>query len=232
MAPSVKLIAHPDKEEIISQLVNGVPVREVADWLRERYPDPEHEHLRVSFSTIQNFKKQFLNPEMHVNRDIRAAAAEAVRREEITRAVESTSAYQEKIAEIADSKIDVQKELYKIFVVLESRLEYFYNMLSENRVPSTREERVFQGYIDQLMKLMESYKKYVEGYSESVEHTVNINIMNEQIVIIRDAVKEALSEASPDVTIKFMDNLNRKMRSLEYGSGNGVGGYIMGEVVQ
>ncbi len=230
MAPSVKLTSHPDKEEIISQLVNGVPVREVADWLRERYPNAEHEHLRVSFSTIQNFKKQFLNPEMHVNRDLRAAAAEAIKREETVRAVEQTSAYQEKLSKIVDTKLDVQKELHKVFVLLDARLEHFYNMLTSEQLPSTREERVFQGYIDQLIKLMESYKKYVEGYSESVEHNININIMNEQIVIIRDAVKEALADASPDVTIKFMDNLNRKMRGLEYGA-TPVSGYIMGEVV-
>jgi hypothetical protein len=230
MAPQNKVLQHPLKEEIISQLVNGTPVRDVADFLRLKYPEEENSHLRVSFSTIQNFKKTYLDIDGQIARDVRAAATEAIsarRVDEGRESVASTSAYQRKINEIVDGKLDVQKEILKAFSLLESRIEHFYNLLSNYEFPNSREERVFQGYIDQLIKLLESYKKYVEGYSESVDHNVNINIMNDQIELVRDAVRQSLEDVSPDLAIRFMDNLNRNMKTLEYSAS----GHVVGEAV-
>lgn len=233
MAPQTKITSHPDKEEIISQLVNGTPVRDVAEYLRIKYPGEDNSHLRVSFSTIQNFKKNYLDLDGQVARDVRAAAADAISRQRLDdglEAVSETSAYRKKINEIVDGKLDVQREILKIFVLLESRVEHFYNLLSNYEFPNAREERVFQGYIDQLIKLIESYKKYVEGYSESVEHNININVMNDQINVVREAVRKSLEETSPDLAIKFMDNLNKNMKTLEYG-GSAVTSHVLGEAV-
>jgi hypothetical protein len=231
MSPQHKLLQHPDKEEIISQLVNGTPVRDVAEYLRLKYPGEDNSHLRVSFSTIQNFKKNYLDLDGQVARDVRAAASHALseqRVEEGRAVVEKSSAYQKKIGEIVDGKLDVQKEILKAFALLEARIEHFYNLLSNYEFPNSREERVFQGYIDQLIKLLESYKKYVEGYSESVEHNININVMNDQISMVREAVRQSLEDTSPDLAIRFMDNLNKNMKTLEYGQGTG---YVLGEAV-
>jgi hypothetical protein len=232
MSPQNKLLQHPDKEEIISQLVNGTPVRDVAEFLRLKYPGTENAHLRVSFSTIQNFKKNYLDLDGQIARDVRAAATEALAAQRLNEGRENvagSSAYQKKINAIVDGKLDVQKEILKAFSLLEARIEHFYNLLSNYEFPNSREERVFQGYIDQLIKLLESYKKYVEGYSESVEHNININIMNDQISVIRDSVRKSLEETSPDLAIKFMDNLNRNMKTLEYGGS--VTGHMLGEAV-
>lgn len=231
MSPQNKIIFHPDKEEIISQLVNGTPVRDVAEYLRLKHQGEKNAHLRVSFSTIQNFKKNYLDLDGQVARDVRAAASDALsaqRLEDGKESVSETTAYQKKISEIVDSKLDVQREIVKAFTLLDSRIEHFYNLLSNYEFPNSREERVFQGYIDQLIRLLECYKKYVEGYSESVEHNININIMNDQINLVREAVRKSLEETSPDLAIKFMDNLNRNMKILEYGNPNG---HMLGEAV-
>jgi len=231
MAPNAKLLTHPDKEEIISQLVNGAPVRDVAEYLRIKYPGEENAHLRVSFSTIQSFKKAYLDLDGQIAADVRAAASEVIaarRLDEGRELVVETSAYKRKINEIVDGKLDVQREILKVFTLLEARTEHFYNLLATYEFPNAREERVFQGYIDQLFKLIESYKKYVEGYSEAVEHNININVVNDQIGMIRDAVRKSLEDTSPEMTIKFMDNLNRNMKSLEYGP---TSGHVLGEAV-
>ena len=230
MSPQQKLLNHPLKEDIIRMLVEGTPVRDVAEFIRVQYPGEENAHLRVSWSTIQNFKKTYLDLDGRISADVRQTTQrlrEETRVEEGRQVVEGTSAYQEKINEIVQSKIDVQRELVLVFKLLESRVEKFYNLMSTHEFPDTREERVFQGYIDQLIKLLESYKKYVEGYSESVEHNVNINIMNDQVVVIRDAVREALEEAAPDLAVKFMNNLNNRMNKLEFRQP----GQMLGEAV-
>lgn len=232
MAPNSKIIDHQDKEEIISQLVNGTPVRDVAEYLRLKYPGAENAHLRVSFSTIQNFKKNYLDLDGQVARDVRAAASDAIaaqRLDDGREVVSGTTAYQKKISEIVDNKLDVQREIIKIFSLLDARIEHFYNLLSNYEFPNSREERVFQGYIDQLIRLLESYKKYVEGYSESVEHNININVMNDQINVVREAVRKSLEDTSPEIAIRFMDNLNKNMKTLEYG--NTITGHMLGEAV-
>lgn len=218
MAPVNKVLNHLDKDEIIKKLTMGESVRAVESWLADRYPEESQAHLRISFSTLQNFKTQNLNIKGRVLEDIKDAARatqQAIKREVIQQEVESTNAYQEAIQAIAAERLDVQSELVEVFHILKSRVEHFYNKL-QNQDFSDKQEKAFQKYIDQVMSALESYKKYVEGYNETVDHNINISIMTDQVGIIREAVREVLVEMDPEFAVRFMGNLNEKMRSLQY----------------
>ena len=197
--------------------------------MKERYPKDRQAHLRISPSTVQNFKTEFLN----LKGEVQSLAKEEIasrkehthnelmkeKKGEIQEEVRQTNAYKEKIGAMVDSQIDVQGELLKLWTVIDSRMEYYFNKMQNLEYPDIKEERVFQNYIDQFLKLLEHYKKFVEGYNDKVEHNVNVTIMNEQVTELREAVREVLTETSPELAVNFMQKLNIKMKELEFNSG-------------
>lgn len=219
MAPRSKIISHPDKEDIIKWLTQGVSVRDVEKRLADKYPKRNQEHLRISHSTIQNFKSKHLNLKGKMLDDVREHTASvkawAKRRQE-QEEVQTTSAYQEAITQIAEEELDVKKELMKVFTIIESRIESYFDRLNDEDFVNKDSEKLLQNYLDQFMKVLDQHKKYVEGYKETTEHNVNITVMNDQVTIIREAIRETLISCDPSLAVTFMDKLNGKMRELSY----------------
>lgn len=230
-----KVLAHPDKEIIIKWLTDGIPVREVEARLKEKYPKKPQGHLRISFSTLQQFRTEHLNLKEEVLSAIKEAGQltrENIRREVISDEVKKTTSYQEKINSIASDQLSVNKELVKVFNLIEDRMEAFYDRIANNSTVDVREERVFQKYLEQFTSVLEHYKKYVEGYTETSNHNININIMNDQVGLIREAVREVLSETEPELAVKFMGKLNSKMGNLIYrADGQVVGDLLLDNAV-
>jgi hypothetical protein len=224
MAPKSKILNHPDKDEIIKLLSEGTPVRKVADMLEERYSKKHQAHLRISFPTLQEFKTAHLNLKGKIASDVQKeqtrASKEWLQHEEIKTDLEKNSAYKEAINKIANSELDARREILKIFSLVENRLEVLYNKTSSKEVIRPDEEKLLQSYIDQLMKVMDQYKKYIDGFKETTEHNVNITIATSQVNLLREAIRETLADCDPALAVKFMEKIYSKMRQLDYEGSN------------
>jgi hypothetical protein len=51
---------------------------------------------------------------------------------------------------------------------------------------------------------------------KTVDYNINVNVMNDQIKVIRDVVRECISEMDPEVAIIVMDKLNKKLSTTYY----------------
>lgn len=227
MSPRNKILNHPDKEDIISWLTDGESVREVEKRLNQRYPKKNQHHLRVSASTIQAFKAQHLNLKGKILNDIKEHSRLAQQLVNMTtkqEVVEATSAYQQAIAKIAENELNSNEQIIKVFYIVESRIEDLFERVTQGEFLNKDAEKLLQGYLDQFMKAFEQHKKYIEGVKETSETNININIMNDQVSVLREAIRETLMEIEPEIAMIFMDKLNGKMRNLVYnGSENSVG---------
>lgn len=212
-----KIVNHPDKEEIVHWLTNGVSVREVERRLMDKYSKSSQEHLKVSFSSIQEFKKKYLNISGKVLSDIKEAQklTNAWGRQKANQeAVQNLSAYKEAISRIAKNELDITEEIIKVFSIIELRMEALYNKLVNGDNRDKDSERILQTYLDQFMRVLDQHKKYVEGYREQVDVNVNVSVMSEQISVLREAIREILSEIDVALVPIFMEKLNAKMRDL------------------
>lgn len=220
MAPQHKLSAHPRLEEITRWLLDGVSVREVESRLNQLYPNEEDAHLRCSFSTIQNFRKEHLQIQDRVLEDIKSVSQitkDTVKREIIQAEVEATSAYKAKLNEIVDEKLEVTKELTKIFTIMEARIEKIYNAINKNEFIDGKLERLLIAHMEQIQGALEKYSKHISGgYSNETNINVSIDVANEQISLIREAVRETLSEADPHLSVVFMEKLSARLKQLSY----------------
>ena len=221
MAPNSKILHHPDKEEIIKWLkVDGISVREVEKRLAQRYPRKNQNHLRVSFSTIQSFKKNYLNIEGRVLQDIKEASRltrKWARKQEALESISESDAYNKALMKAVESEIDTRQEIAKVFAIIDARMEVLFNKASEVDFIDKDVEKFLIDYLKQLSSIIDQHKKYEEGYREQVDINVNVNVMTEQIQIMREAMRETLSEVDPSLTLIFMGKLNDKMKTLSMG---------------
>ena len=208
---SKKVLAHPDKENIIKLLLEGESVKSVESWLKEKYPRKKRMH--ISYMTLQKFRSDHLNLRGEVLDDIKnrrievdKEAAEA----EARMIVKNSSAYLQKIDEIASTELDVAKRLLEMDALINSRIEFYFNVLQNGG--SIKEDKVFIDYINTMKSLMQDWKKYIEGFADQkIEHNININVINEHARILRESVMDILSELHPELVSKFVTRLNSRL---------------------
>ena len=207
---------HPDKDEIIKRMLDGESVRSIESWLKEKYPNKKRNH--ISYPTLQIFRQENLNIRGEVLEDIKeikAAKDEAEKERILEEKVKKSNAYKEKLEEIVSQEIDVNRRLLEMEALVNSRIEFYFNIL--NSGGTIREDKIFIEYINILRGLMSDWKKFIEGYTDNkVEHNVNINVMMQQITIIKNVVSDVLQDIQPELVPNFIDKLNEKLDLVDY----------------
>ena len=213
-----KILKHPDKEEIISRLNDGESIRKTYAWLKEKYPN--NKKLWISTVSLQKFRKDNLQLDGKVLKDIQEAAEvqqRAIDEQQRQAQLEATSAYQDKINEIANTHLDVSRRILELDTIIGDRIEYWYNAIKSGDAIPQQGDKQIQQFMDRQMNLLGQYKKFVEGMADkTVEHNVNITVMNEQISLIRDVIRDVIQEFNPDIATLFIEKLNKKLDNLEY----------------
>lgn len=215
---SKKILKHPDKEEIIRKLNNGESVRGVEAWLKDKYPNSKN--MWITSVTLQAFRKDKLNLEGKVLKDIQEA--KEVEKRHIAAQVqqqqlEATNAYQEKIAEIANTQLDVHTQIAQLNAIVEKRIEHWYNLVASGEALPAKADAELRKYIEQQINILHQYKKLVEGMADkTIDYNVNVTVLNDQISLIRDAIRDTIAELGTEKAMIFMDKLNRRLSQTSY----------------
>lgn len=215
-----KILRHPSKEEIIKKLLNGESVKEVEKWLKKKHP--KSKRLQISYMTLQKFRKEHLHLEGEVLENIKQARSE---KDIDTKALEAraiiagSSSYQEKINEIASNELDANRRLMELMTLIAARMEYYFNMLNTGIGGNIKQDKVFIDLINTQRGLLQDYFKYVEGVADKkIEHNINVNVINEQVTILKNIVYEVLQNMDPNLIPIFVDKINQRMGGLEHGT--------------
>lgn len=214
-----KVLKHPDKEDIIKKLLDGESLKTVEAWLKKKYP--RRKRLHISWVTLQKFRKEHLNLHGEVLEDIKNARK--IKNEEssdqlVKQIIAESSHYQEKINEIADAELDASKRLLEMDALINSRLVYYFNLL-ESGGGNLKEDKIFLEYIKEYRAILESWKKFIDGHADKkIEHNININVVNEQINVLKSIVFEVLQEMDPVLVPVFVERLNAKMGYVDVGN--------------
>lgn len=215
---SKKIIKHVDKEEIISRLNSGESVRGIEAWLKSKYSS--NKNMWVTAVTLQSFRKNKLNLEGKVLRDIQEAKESEKKQLEdlaLQKQLESTNAYQEKIKEIVNTQLDVHTQIAQLNAVVEKRIEYWYNLISSGESLPSKADNELRKYIEQQVLILQQYKKLVEGMADkTVDYNINITVLNDQISLIRDAIRDTIAELGTENAMIFMDKLNKRLNQTQY----------------
>jgi hypothetical protein len=213
-----KILSHPDKNTIIRMLTRGQGVRSVAKFLKEKYKGEKQYH--ISAPTLQKFRKQKLNLEGEALEAIKHASREKTQLKEDKKEdtkLRRLPAYKEKIKEVIDYHVNIQNELKELMVLAKSRMEDLFDKAARGEI-TINEEANLQKYFLIITTTIERWAKYVEKIADKTVETTNVNItvIEDQMSIMREAVRETIEEMDPEMAIKFIDRLNNKITVLSY----------------
>lgn len=218
MSDQNKVFKHPEKEEIIKKLLNGESVKNLEAWLKKKHP--KKRSLWISYATLQKFRKDHLHLEGDVLEDIKAARKEqdlTSKELEAKAIIASSSAYQQKIKEIVSNELDGNRKILEMITLVGSRLEYYFNMLQTTG--TIREDRMFIELLNTQRGLVQDWKKYVDGVADKkIEHNISLNVVNEQVTVLKNIVFEVLQDLDPKMIPVFIDKVNSRLSDMNYGS--------------
>ena len=215
---SSKISRHPDKNEIIKKLLGGEPVKKIEAWLKQKYPRTKRNH--ISYMTLQKFRANHLNIKGDLLEDIKNRRHQDdidAEKNEIKVSLLNSSEYQKKIEEIVSNEIDVNRKLLEMEKLISARMEYYFNIVSAGG--NMHNDKILLEYINSMRSILADWKKYVEGVADkTIEHNVNIQVVDTQVKVLKESMFEVLKEMDPQLILVFMDKLNKKMQMLNYDS--------------
>lgn len=236
-----KILNHPDREEIIQKLVTGISPNNVSKWLEEKYFTEEDKKFRLTAKALSDFRSRYLNLTRDAVRLLKkerqkkelglphnANAGSFLERtgeteEEHELRVKDTllqsPTYREKLKDITEAALDGPRLIKELVTLIQSRLEVYFNEIaSGSKIGETiKADKQFAEYVSLMKDLVKDAKKIEDDYtSQPDQGHVQLNVVHEQVGLIRDTVKDLLNEFDPNLALEFMDRLNRKMTTLKY----------------
>lgn len=212
-----KILSHPKKAMIIRMLSRGDGIRAVAKAIKECYPNDKKMHL--STPTLQKFRDEKLNITGETLKAIKKATKE--KNEIKTAKKEDTKlsripAFREAVEKAANMHVDIRQELQELLATVKSRVEDLFDRAAEGSL-SVNEEANLSKYFAQWTATIQQWAKYIDKIADrTVEANININVIEDQMAVLRVAVKETIEEMDPDIAPIFMRKLSEKMEELSY----------------
>lgn len=216
-----KILRHPDKDEIIKRILDGETAISIENWIKEKYKNSASlKRLTLNKQVIAEFRQDYLNDIKDDAKDqLKIAQTKANNAHAKNKAAtEASNAYQEKLAEIKDDIIDVPRRILELSTLIESRIEKYFNALDGKSLDS-RNDRMFNELITQQRGIVADWEKFVnKSPTERIQHDVNINVVTEQVNVLKSIVYEVLQECDPKLVPLFVSKLNSRLMDVNYGT--------------
>ena len=216
-----KILTHPSRTKIIRMLTKGMGVREVAKRIREMHPDDKKLHLTPT--TLQKFRKEKLDLDAEALKEIKEAekGKKEMREEKKEDAqLKSMPVYKEVLHKALDTHIDIRQSLANIEALISARIEDIFDRAQRGQA-STNEEQNLQKYFATYITALERWAKYIDKIADhTVETNVNITVIEDQMAVIRECIRETLMEVNPELAVKFFAKLEQKLSMLSYRAQN------------
>lgn len=210
-----KILLHPDRGLIIRQLADGMGVRKVEELLKDLHPDDKD--LHITKETLQKFRKEHMRLDKEAIEKIRGEIKKKDEKKIVTQ-IKQLPAYKQKLKEAVEVHIDIRQELRDMFVLLKARLEDIFNSLQRGEA-TTIDEQNLQKYFQVWITAIEKHAKYIDKIADHTVETTNVNItiIEDQMMVLREAVRETMmEEMSPEGQVRFLEKLDKKMKDLSY----------------
>lgn len=214
-----KIAEHPDKDEIISKLIIGVPAKDIHDWLSSKYTSVSEKKFVVSENSIKSFQDSYLDVYNMIQEDLAKTKQAITTSTEaaLELSIKENPTYKSKMIELASKKLDVREMVANMCVAIETRFAQIFDAIQEDpRNINTKIDRVLIDYTEVLGNILEKYYKFTENPADTViQHNVTLQVVDQHISVFHDVIKEVLSQMDLESSQYFMEVFNQKMSKLK-----------------
>jgi len=209
-----KISDHPENHEIVKKLLNGDSPKVVSHYLKDKYPNPDQAHLRVTATMLQEFLEKYADHHQYV-KNIVQNSAESKMEKRIHASLLDNRAYRERVADGVGKEINYMDRMDNILNILEIRAEQVFDMIQADPM-GKNPDYVFTKYMELLMMAIEKGDKMRNDRPDvKIEHTYTVQMVEQQSVAFQEAIRKVLERLGPEYTGLFMEILNEEMGKLK-----------------
>lgn len=209
-----KILAHPNRDEIISRLSNGDSTRTISEWLRLKYPD-QKEYL-LTHNILDKFRRSHLNIHGTLLEDLKEKAKEEeckAMSEDMKECVRTNKTYVEKLQEAVQTQVDWKMRLLQFLNVVETRFAQLYDITQEN--PSDyRPDKTMMDWMGKMLSVVQEIRKIEGAPDQIIQHNVTVQTIDEQAHILQQAIIKTIEELDWEQSSILIDKLNKNLEQL------------------
>lgn len=208
-----KITNHPNKDEIVEKLIAGISLRQIESWLKSKYPNQSK--LHVSYITLQKFRKNHLNIEGDVLKELqkeRKALQVAKRQEQQQEQIQQISTYQVgKANYLQDSLINYNDEILRLMEECREGIDDLKDLNEQKG--SHLNHQAIASYLEKYKAVIEMHHKMVSDQEKKQGDRLEEDYeqLRVQMDILIESVKEAFNQTNPEGLFVFMDLVKQKM---------------------
>ncbi len=217
-----KMAHHPDRDLIIKMFDDDVPLPKIITDINSKYTLKSEFKHHISLSVLKKFQEHVNEHKAQIaydqqNKQLAKVNKSYTKKLESDYEITKNNSYKTLINSIAEQELNIKQKLLEMFRLVENRLEALYNNLTDNpNYINPGIEQTFLGYIDRAMNMLEKNRKILEGESPKQEINVNINIINDQLFIMRDVLMQTMARLPLEDRLFYTNELTRRMKEAHY----------------
>lgn len=213
---AVRILEHPDKEEIISKLILVGEPSDISEWLKAKYTNPGESKFHLSEKILKSFQENYLDLYVAIKEDIiKTKEMQISPEQELELSVKNNKTYKEKMLELAGKEVDIKSMITNMIVAIETRAAQVFDSIQEDP-RNMRTDRVLIEWFDLLGGTLEKYHKLVNGAPDQIiQHNVTLQVVDQHINVFYDVIKEVLSQMDIETSLYFMEVFNEKISKLK-----------------
>lgn len=214
-----KFLQHPDKDYLISKLIEGATPKELYEWLAEKYVSDAEKRFVLSEDLLKTFKDKNLDFYVTIRNDVLATKG-SPESEQLDKAVQLSlgrnKKYKERLLELTSQEIDIKQKVKSLVNKIELRAEQVFDQLQENDPDDFKDDHTLIKWLTLLMESLDKCNKIVnEAPDHIVQHQHTVQITDQQISMIIDTVREILIGIDYEASLLFMERWSEKIGALK-----------------
>ena len=208
-----KILDHPEVQGIIDKLMMGETPKDVSSYLKHKYTKPDENHLRLSVSLLDQFVKNYCNTSDFMTKMIKDEKNGALDKQ-IAKSLLNNKTWKERLAELADDKIDVERRLVQQIHMMDIRAEQIFDKIQENP-GSVKLDFVMTKYFELSTMILEKADKIInKSPDQRIEHIHTVQMVEQQTTALQNAIRRVIGRLEPDRASEFMQLLSEELSTV------------------
>lgn len=214
MADFKKILDHPEVQGIIDKLMMGDSPKDVSVYLKNKYDKPDENHLRLAASLLEQFVKNYCNTSDFLDKIVKDEKNGALDKT-IAKSLINNQTWQDRLANLADDKIDIEKRLLQQLHLMDVRAEQIFDKIQENP-GSTKLDYVLTKYFELSTMLLEKADRIINKTPDQrIEHIHSVQVVEQHSTILQEAIRRAIARLDPDLASDVMDMITQEFDALK-----------------
>lgn len=213
-----KILDHPNKDELISKLIEGSDPKELHNWLQEKYISESEKRFVLSEDLLSDFKDKHLDFYLTIRNDVLATKeADKSIDKALDISLKRNKKYKERLVDLATKEVDVKQLIKNLVNKIELRVDQVFDKIQESDdYDDFRNDNTLIKWCTLLMETIDRCNKIVnEAPDQVVQHQHTIQLADQQIAIIIDTIKDILSQIDYESSLYFMEQYNARIGALK-----------------